>query len=82
MCKKTTDVLCNMYFCRQSEENTKTVYGAYVQTLQKSVFDTPGFKEWSSKMDSDEHKKVVRAVFVSILTCVSSSFFCRVCSAG
>lgn len=63
MCKKTVDVLCNTFFCRQSEEKTKTVYGAYVQTLQKSVFDTPGFKEWSSRMDSDEHKKVVRAVF-------------------
>jgi len=58
MCKKTVDVLCNTFFCRQSEEKTKTVYGAYVQTLQKSVFDTPGFKEWSSRMDSDEHKKV------------------------
>jgi len=73
MCKKTTDFLCNNYFCKKSEENTKTVYGDYVQTLQERVFDTPSYKEWASKMDADEHKKVVHAVSVSC-TCAASYF--------
>ena len=73
MCKKTTDFLCNNYFCKKSEENTKTVYGDYVQTLQERVFDTSSYKEWASKMDADEHKKVVHAGSVSC-TCAASYF--------